>query len=199
MEDLKIKRRMVVLLEESERRNTERLDKITKNIAAITDTIHEGFSLLRQLMSQQQPLAAPSQAAPSQASSSNGFAHMPSAPPRFTHASQLLSRAPGQLAGYRQHCRQGPVAANIRTRDFFAWTDDEVELLLKVTSEYKEAMAMQNIDWESLHTKYSDILERYKEQYPLSEEALATGKDFPHKKDEITRGEHICFVFSKTL
>lgn len=27
--------------------------------------------------------------------------------------------------------------AKIKTRDFFAWTDDEVELLLKITHEYK--------------------------------------------------------------
>ena len=39
----------------------------------------------------------------------------------------------------------------------FVWTDDEVELLLKVTAEYKVNQTAKNIDWESCQTKYSDI------------------------------------------
>lgn len=53
-EDLQIQRRMMDLLEQSERRNTERLDKTINNICSITNTIHEGFALLRQLKSQLQ-------------------------------------------------------------------------------------------------------------------------------------------------
>ena len=41
----------------------------------------------------------------------------------------------------------------------FVWTDDEVLLLLKVTLDYKTAKTMENIDWESCQTKYSDILD----------------------------------------
>ena len=47
-----------------------------------------------------------------------------------------------------------------KTKDnSFVWTDDEVLLLLKVTLDYKTAKTMENIDWESCQTKYSDILD----------------------------------------
>ena len=32
----------------------------------------------------------------------------------------------------------------------FSWTDDEVELLLKVTNEYKVSKTADNVDWESV-------------------------------------------------
>ncbi|XP_062267323.1 uncharacterized protein LOC133973462 [Platichthys flesus] len=79
--------------------------------------------------------------------------------------------------------------AKSKIRDFFSWSDDEVELLLKVTQEYKLAMAAQSTDWESSQSKYGDILERYREYYPSSQEAMATGKEFPHKKEELTKGQ----------
>ena len=34
--------------------------------------------------------------------------------------------------------------AKSKTRDFFVWTDDEVELLLKVTHEYKALKVAEN-------------------------------------------------------
>ncbi|XP_078136306.1 uncharacterized protein LOC144536875 [Sander vitreus] len=77
--------------------------------------------------------------------------------------------------------------AKSRSRDFLVWTDDEVELLLKVTQEYKEDRAAVNVDWESLQTKYGDIFERYQENYPSPEEAKAMGKEYPHSKNEITK------------
>ncbi|TDG97485.1 hypothetical protein EPR50_G00226550 [Perca flavescens] len=77
--------------------------------------------------------------------------------------------------------------AKIRSRDFLVWTDDEVELLLKVTQEYKEDRAAVNVDWESLQTKYGDIFERYQENYPSLEEAKAMGKEYPHSRNEITK------------
>lgn len=46
-----------------------------------------------------------------------------------------------------------------RTRDFLAWADKEVELLLKLTYEYKVVKAVEIIDWESLQSKYIEILE----------------------------------------
>ncbi|KAK9538689.1 hypothetical protein VZT92_003846 [Zoarces viviparus] len=73
------------------------------------------------------------------------------------------------------------------TRDFFAWTDDEVELLLKVTHEYKVVNAAQNTDWESLHNKYGDILTRFLGHYPAPADAMHMGKDYPHSKDELTK------------
>ncbi|XP_056152437.1 uncharacterized protein LOC130126821 [Lampris incognitus] len=76
-----------------------------------------------------------------------------------------------------------------KVRGFFAWTDDEVELLLKVTHEYKAVKAAENMDWESCQSKYSDIFEWYGERYPSPEEAMAMGKEYPHKKYELTKGQ----------
>ena len=69
----------------------------------------------------------------------------------------------------------------------FVWTDDEVLLLLKVTLDYKTAKTMENIDWESCQTKYSDILDLFNDQYPSQENASSIGKDYPHKKGELTK------------
>ena len=37
--------------------------------------------------------------------------------------------------------------------DAFVWIDDEVELRLKVTVEYKLSKTLENVDWESCQTK----------------------------------------------
>ena len=71
--------------------------------------------------------------------------------------------------------------------DYFSWTDDEVELLLNVAIDYKTTKTMENVDWESGHSKYQDILDKYKEMYPTAEDAEKLGKDFPHKKEDITK------------
>ena len=52
------------------------------------------------------------------------------------------------------------------------WTDDEAELLLNVSYDYKTMKAGENTDWESVKSKYEDILERFKAKLP----------DEPHKK-----------------
>ena len=67
----------------------------------------------------------------------------------------------------------------------FIWSDDEVELLLKITQEYKTAKAAENVDWESCQNKYVDIFALFIEQYPTPENAEAIGKDYPHKKETI--------------
>ena len=72
--------------------------------------------------------------------------------------------------------------------DNFVWTDDEVQLLLEVTNDYKVSKAAKNIDWESCQSKYTDILELYREHYPSSqEESSEIEKEYPHKKEEITK------------
>ena len=54
----------------------------------------------------------------------------------------------------------------------FVWADDEVELLLKVTHEYKVKKVGENVDWKSVRSKYSDLWEQLKLQLPSdSEEA----------------------------
>ena len=51
-----------------------------------------------------------------------------------------------------------------KSTSLFTWTDDEVELLLKVTNEYKIRKTAEGIDWESVKRKYSDILDRFREE-----------------------------------
>ena len=71
-------------------------------------------------------------------------------------------------------------------KEAFIWTDDEVQLLLTVTNEYKVAKSFESIDWESIQSKYGDILERFKLQYPDTERN-SCGKDFPHNVSEIKK------------
>ena len=64
--------------------------------------------------------------------------------------------------------------------DNFVWIDDEVQLLLEVTNDYKVSKAAKNIDWESCQSKYTDILELYREHYPSSqEESSEIEKEYP--------------------
>ena len=53
--------------------------------------------------------------------------------------------------------------------DTYKWTDDETELLLTVTKEYKTKQIAKSIDWESCVDKYGEILEAYSVHYPSSE------------------------------
>ena len=70
--------------------------------------------------------------------------------------------------------------------DVFVWTDDEVQLLLKVTLEYKTSKAIENVDWESIQNKYTEILTIFKERLPASpDEGKKIWKDYPR---EITKG-----------
>ena len=50
----------------------------------------------------------------------------------------------------------------------FKWTDDEAELLLNVTHNYKVLKISENVDWESVKSKYDDILTLMKEEMPAN-------------------------------
>ncbi|XP_060754292.1 uncharacterized protein LOC132865807 [Neoarius graeffei] len=65
----------------------------------------------------------------------------------------------------------------------FMWTDSEVELLLRVTLDYKTTKLQENVDWESCHSKYSDIMEAFQAQYPQS----PVEQDFPHDAKSVTK------------
>ena len=85
--------------------------------------------------------------------------------------------------------KQKKADPNYEKSDCYVWTDDERELLLKVANEYKVSKSMENIDWETCQTKYSDIFDLYQEQYPdTKEEAKSLGKDYAHDKDKLTKG-----------
>ncbi|XP_038123785.1 uncharacterized protein LOC119771735 [Cyprinodon tularosa] len=65
------------------------------------------------------------------------------------------------------------------------WTDDEVELLLRVTLDYKVKRLQESVDWETCHSKYSDIMSAFQEQYPRD----STDRDFPHDSTAITKAQ----------
>ena len=48
--------------------------------------------------------------------------------------------------------------------DFFQWSNDEVELLLTLTYEYKVRHSGKCTDWEKVKTKYADILTHFWKQ-----------------------------------
>ncbi|KAI9532226.1 hypothetical protein NQZ68_033850 [Dissostichus eleginoides] len=70
-------------------------------------------------------------------------------------------------------------------REVFSWTDDEVELLFRVTLDYKTSKVQEKVDWESCKCKYSDIGDLFQAQYPRT----PTEKDFPHDLSAITKGK----------
>ena len=68
---------------------------------------------------------------------------------------------------------------------FFTWTDEEMECLLRLTIHYKAQKAMDNVDWESCVTKYSDILQLFSAEYPAA--SAGNQKGFPNKLEELTK------------
>jgi hypothetical protein len=71
-----------------------------------------------------------------------------------------------------------------KDKETFTWSDDECQLLLSVTHEYKVKNLASGNDWEKVKNKYVDILKLYCQEMP--EEPAEMGKDFPHKPEEIT-------------
>lgn len=70
----------------------------------------------------------------------------------------------------------------------FIWTHDESELLLNVIHDYKVQQLSEGTCWESVKTKYADILELFRKGLPENEEqARSLAKDYPHKADEVTK------------
>ena len=74
-----------------------------------------------------------------------------------------------------------------QARREFVWTDDEAELLLNITIEYKTSKAAESVDWESVKCKYADIFELFKAQLPGDGREERNAGDFPHKPEEITK------------
>lgn len=78
------------------------------------------------------------------------------------------------------------MASSTRSRvESFVWTDDEVELLLRVTLEYKSTKLTENVDWETCVSKYSDIMDAFQAQYPRE----PTEKDFPHAANMLSKAQ----------
>ena len=70
----------------------------------------------------------------------------------------------------------------------FQWTDDKSELLLTVTHKYKIQKITQGENWESVKSKYVDILQLMTAELPSTpEEVKQCVKDYRHTGDEMTK------------
>ena len=66
--------------------------------------------------------------------------------------------------------------------------DDEAELVLTVTHEYKIKHLVEGTCWESVRSKYADIVELFKKELPTDDEQRRRlSKDYPHKPEEIRK------------
>ena len=73
--------------------------------------------------------------------------------------------------GYGPTYARGAMASNKATRKKeCTWTNDEAELLLNVTHDYKIKHLTDGTCWESVRLKYGDILDLYKKELPRNEE-----------------------------
>jgi len=73
------------------------------------------------------------------------------------------------------------VAVKKMMPSMFSWTDNEVDLLLKVTKKYKVSKTAEIVDWESVQKKSSDILDQFKNEL---EKASGSGKDYTHEGEQ---------------
>ena len=80
----------------------------------------------------------------------------------YSSREELVARARNSMAAKRKKSD----SSNNEGKDTFKWTDDEAELLLKVTRDYKVLKAAEGADWESIQSKYADILELMLAEYP---------------------------------
>lgn len=69
-----------------------------------------------------------------------------------------------------------------KTTDFFAWTNDEVELLLKVTHEYQVFKVAEKTLGGIARQIWQPIRGISGEHYPSLEETMPRGKEPPHRK-----------------
>ena len=78
---------------------------------------------------------------------------------------------------------------NSRKKKDFVWSNDEAEILLTVTHDYKIQHLVNGTCWESVKSKYADILKLFRNELPASEEEASQlfNKDYPHKPEEVTK------------
>ena len=53
-----------------------------------------------------------------------------------------------------------------KSKKEFIWTDDKAELLLNVVHDYKIKHLVEGTCWESVRTKYAEILELFQKKLP---------------------------------
>ena len=94
---------------------------------------------------------------------------------RSTHRARTIKDVDEQLL---RSITMASSSSSTRGKSDFKWTDDEAELLLNVTHNYKIAKITENVDWESVKTKYDNILALMKDELPsTADEAKEMTKD----------------------
>ena len=53
-------------------------------------------------------------------------------------------------------------------KDIFSWSDDEIQLLLIITLDFKSRCGFKGMNWESKISKYERIFELMMKQYPMT-------------------------------
>ena len=51
----------------------------------------------------------------------------------------------------------------------FIWSDEEINLLLHIVIDYKAGTAREEVDWETVRTKYGDVTKMFLEKYSDNE------------------------------
>ena len=74
-------------------------------------------------------------------------------------------------------------------KEDFKWTDDKAELLLNVTHDYKVKKISKSVHWESVKTKYDDILALMRQELPVTLPEARDNwlKDYLHTKEQVTK------------
>ena len=105
------------------------------------------------------------------------FDNMPESVPLPVPATSQRSSSSGAAAGSKSRGSKKDKA-----KDNFVWEDDEVELLLNCTADYKSRKLAEETDWESVRQKYDEILriQSYKDSVPSAEDAEKMGKSYKH-------------------
>lgn len=79
--------------------------------------------------------------------------------------------------------------AQTKTSDSFAWTDNEEEVLLKVTREYKAVKAVETRSAKLLKSKCDDMLERYRQcALSIARGSYSNGKGVTKQKGQNLKG-----------
>ena len=63
------------------------------------------------------------------------------------------------------------------TKIEFSWSDDEIQLLLNAANQYKSDCEYEGLNWESIRSKYENVLTILMESYPKTN---VEGKVYPN-------------------
>ena len=69
----------------------------------------------------------------------------------------------------------------------FMWSDEKINLLLRVVIDYKAGKAGEGVDWESVRSRYEDVTKMFLEKYPGDDKEKFP--DVPRRHEASTKTE----------